>query len=162
MRKNALCKLNKNHKYCYLWWICLSLLIAVADQITKNIIICCVDFALPVTVTSFFNLVVSFNRGAAFSLLNNASGWQNWLFGIIAALISVFIINLLYRTKGTRLWLSASLSLVLGGALGNLCDRLLHGYVVDFLDFHLNIWHWPAFNLADSAIVIGILMFSVS
>lgn len=143
----------------YLRWVVLALLITTLDQVIKNIIIAHIKTHQSVAITFFFNLVVSFNRGAAFSLLNNASGWQNWLFGTIAILISIFIVNLLYRTPSKHLWTSISLSLILGGALGNLIDRLWRGYVIDFLDFHLNTWHWATFNLADSAIVVGFFIF---
>jgi signal peptidase II len=169
MSDNACCKLNKENNtnsVCrchFFWWLSLSLIVAILDQITKDLVICYADISFPIVVTSFFNIVVAFNRGAAFSLLNNASGWQNWFFAGIAALISLLIITslygALYGAKGKRWWSSAGLALILGGALGNLCDRVVHGYVVDFLDFHVNTWHWPAFNLADSAIVLGISMF---
>ena len=150
---NSVCKCT------FFLWLSLSFLIAAIDQIIKDLVICYVDASVPITMTSFFNIVVAFNRGAAFSLLNNASGWQNWFFAGIAILISITIITSLYRAKEKRWYSSAGLALILGGALGNLCDRFTRGYVVDFLDFHINTWHWPAFNLADAAIVVGILMF---
>ena len=168
MADNTCCKLNKDnntnsvYKCTFLWWLSLSLIIGMADQITKDLVIRSVDVSFPIVVISFFNIVLAFNRGAAFSLLNNASGWQNWFFAGIAILISITIITSLYRAKEKRWYSSAGLALILGGALGNLCDRFTRGYVVDFLDFHINTWHWPAFNLADAAIVVGILMFFYS
>jgi signal peptidase II len=159
MKNNASCSLNKPCCCYCLRWIGLALLIAIIDQIIKNIVIDYMSATHLITVTSFFNVVLSFNRGAAFGWLNHASSWSNWLFGIISALISIVIILSLCRLPKKQPWLSTSLALILGGALGNLWDRLLRGYVVDFLDFHINSCHWPAFNLADSAIVIGVLMF---
>ncbi|TAK45079.1 MAG: signal peptidase II, partial [Betaproteobacteria bacterium] len=105
-------------------------------------------------VTGFFNLVLVFNKGAAFSLLAAAPGWQTPLFAAIAIAAAAFIAFLLVRHPGQRLF-CAGLALILGGALGNLWDRLEWGQVVDFLDFHAAGWHWPAFNLADSAITVG-------
>ncbi|TAK52005.1 MAG: signal peptidase II, partial [Betaproteobacteria bacterium] len=105
-------------------------------------------------VTGFFNLVLVFNKGAAFSLLAAAPGWQTPLFAAIALAAAAFISYLLVRHPGQRLF-CAGLALILGGALGNLWDRLKWGQVVDFLDLHAAGWHWPAFNVADSAITLG-------
>jgi signal peptidase II len=105
-------------------------------------------------VTGFFNLVLVFNKGAAFSFLAGAPGWQTLLFAAIAVIASVVIGFLIARNKDKKLFCSG-LSLILGGALGNLYDRLAYGHVVDFLDFHAAGWHWPAFNVADSAITVG-------
>ena len=104
-------------------------------------------------MTSFFSLVLAYNTGAAFSFLAGADGWQRWLFAGIAIAASLFLVWMLKR-GGSRL-LCTGLALILGGALGNLVDRLRFGQVVDFLDFHAAGWHWPAFNVADSAITIG-------
>jgi len=153
MNTKVLSSFKKNNHY--LRWIGLALFVAIFDQTIKSLIIIHIKAYQPIIITSFFNLFLSFNRGAAFSFLNNASGWQNWLFGAIAITISIFIINLLYRTPKKQLWTSISLSFILGGALGNLIDRLWRGAVIDFLDFHFNTWHWATFNIADSAIVVG-------
>ena len=105
-------------------------------------------------VTSFFNLVLVFNKGAAFSFLASAPGWQTLFFAIIAVVASAVISFLIFKHAGKRLFCSG-LALILGGALGNLYDRLVYGHVVDFLDFHAAGWHFPAFNVADSAITVG-------
>jgi signal peptidase II len=105
-------------------------------------------------VTSFFNLVLTYNKGAAFSFLAGASGWQSTFFTIVGIAASLFIVYLLAR-HGTQKLFSLALALILGGAVGNVIDRIVHGHVIDFLDFHWRGWHWPAFNVADSAIVTG-------
>ncbi len=135
-------------------WLAGSLAVIVADQLTKLAVLR--EFALheSVPVTSFFNLVLVYNRGAAFSFLASAAGWQRELFIAIAVAASVWVVYLLRKHAQERLF-AFGLSLILGGAIGNLVDRLLHGAVVDFLDFHLYGYHWPAFNVADSAITCG-------
>lgn len=110
-----------------------------------------------IPLTGFFNLVLTYNAGAAFSFLSDASGWQRWFFSIIAAGASALIVYLLRKHAADRLFCIA-LSLILGGALGNLWDRITIGHVVDFLDFHAGGYHWPAFNVADSAIFIGAML----
>lgn len=135
-------------------WIGLALVIALADQGTKQLIGSLLAAGETRGVTEFFNLVLVFNRGAAFSLLADAQGWQHELFVGIALAASGLIITLLLRNAGQRLF-CAGLALILGGALGNLWDRIALGHVVDFLDFHALGYHWPAFNLADSAITVG-------
>lgn len=145
-----------------LWlWLGLALLVIVADQITKALIVG--SFALHdgVTVTSFFNIVRAHNTGAAFSFLAGAAGWQRWFFIALGIAASVFIVWMLRRHPEQTLFCFA-VSLILGGALGNVVDRLLHGHVVDFLDFHFAFLaplfpqgHFPSFNVADSAITVG-------
>ena len=105
-------------------------------------------------VAPFFNLVLVFNKGAAFSFLAGASGWQTPVFAAIAAVAAIVVSVLILRNTDKKIF-CCGLALILGGALGNLCDRLLYGQVVDFLDFHAAGWHWPAFNVADSAITVG-------
>ncbi len=112
------------------------------------------EFGQRIPVTSFFNLVLTYNPGMAFSLLSEQSGWQRWFLSGIAALASLFIIYLLNKHKDEKLF-CISLSFILGGAIGNLYDRITLGHVVDFLDFYVGGYHWPAFNIADSAIFIG-------
>ncbi|MCM0045813.1 MAG: signal peptidase II, partial [Burkholderiaceae bacterium] len=109
-------------------------------------------------VTSFFNLVMVYNPGAAFSFLANSGGWQRWFFSALALAVSIFIVWMLNRNASQRMF-CWSLSLILGGAVGNLIDRLAYGHVIDFLDFHVAGWHWPAFNIADGAITIGAALF---
>jgi len=107
-----------------------------------------------IPVTGFFNLVLTYNSGAALSFLSDASGWQRWFLSSIAIIASIIIIYLLHKYKTEKLF-CLSLSLILGGALGNLWDRITLGHVIDFLDFYISDYHWPAFNIADSAIFIG-------
>jgi signal peptidase II len=135
-------------------WLGLALLLLIADQFTKVLILGYYKFGDSTYVTSFFNLVRAHNTGAAFSFLAAASGWQRWLFTGIAVAAVAFILLLLRSHAGQRLF-CFSLACILGGAVGNLMDRLVHGYVVDFLQFHWSDWYFPAFNVADSAITIG-------
>jgi len=135
-------------------WLLLALAIALADQGTKQLISEALAPGEVRGVTGYFNLVLVFNRGAAFSLLADAAGWQRELFAVIALAASAIIVALLVRHAAERLF-CAGLALILGGALGNLWDRIVLGHVVDFLDFHAWGHHWPAFNLADSTITVG-------
>jgi signal peptidase II len=141
----------------FLRWICLALLITLLDQLSKTLILH-YNPQPAIAITSFFNITLIFNRGAAFSFLSSASGWQNLFFSCVTFLISMTIVRWLYQITEKRTYLQLSLSLILGGALGNLVDRLTRGNVIDFLDFYFKNWHWPAFNLADSAIVIGVCL----
>ncbi|MGL4577121.1 MAG: signal peptidase II [Burkholderiaceae bacterium] len=145
-----------------LWpWLALSAVIIGLDQLTKQWILDHYQLGDSTVVTSFFNIVRVHNPGAAFSFLAGASGWQREFFIAIAAIAAIVITYLLAKHGQQKLF-SLSLALILGGALGNVIDRFLHGYVVDFLDFHYkNQWHWPAFNLADSAIVGGAILLIV-
>ena len=138
----------------WLLWIGIAALIVVIDQFTKVLVLGSFQYGEGVPVTSFFNLVRVHNLGAAFSFLSNAGGWQRWFFtglGSVAALVMVWLLR---SHAGQRLF-SSAISFILGGAIGNVIDRLLHGYVVDFLDFHRAGWHFPAFNVADCAITAG-------
>src|SRR3954464_1951682 len=135
-------------------WLGLALIILIADQFTKVLILGQYKLGDSTYVTSFFNVVRAHNTGAAFSFLAAASGWQRWLFTGIAVAAVGFILYLLRSHAGQRLFCFA-LACILGGAIGNLVDRLMHGYVVDFLQFHYGGWYFPAFNVADSAITVG-------
>ena len=135
-------------------WLSLALLLTLLDQLTKVLILGAFEHGQATPMTSFFNLVRVHNSGDAFSFLAGASGWQRWFFTAIGVAATVFIVYLLRAHPGQRLFCFA-LACILGGAVGNVIDRLLHGYVVDFLDFHWGGWHFPAFNLADSAITLG-------
>jgi signal peptidase II len=135
-------------------WLALAAIIVVADQFTKTLILGYYQLGDSTYVTSFFNVVRAHNTGAAFSFLANAGGWQRWFFTGIGVAATIFIVWMLRSHGGQKLF-AVALSLILGGALGNVIDRLLHGYVVDFLDFHYKSTHFPAFNLADSAISVG-------
>lgn len=136
-------------------WLALALILVIADQFTKVLILGYYKLGDSTYVTSFFNVVRAHNTGAAFSFLAGASGWQRWLFTGIAVAAVGFILWLLRSHAGQRLF-CFSLACILGGAVGNLVDRLMHGYVVDFLQFHWrNAWYFPAFNVADAAITVG-------
>jgi signal peptidase II len=135
-------------------WLALSAAIVVLDQLTKYAISVSLGPRAVVEVTSFLNLVLAHNRGAAFSFLAGASGWQREFFIALALIASVWIVWLLRRYPRQTLFCTA-LALVLGGAIGNVIDRIVLGAVVDFLDFHAFGYHWPAFNVADSAITCG-------
>lgn len=138
-------------------WLGLAAALIAADQLTKLAILSIFKLGEGVAVTPFFNLVFVFNRGAAFSFLAGADGWQRWFFTVLALAVSAWIIVMLRRHPQERR-LCAALTLIMGGALGNVIDRVVHGAVVDFLDFHVAGWHWPAFNIADSAITVGALL----
>ena len=135
-------------------WLGLALLILIADQFTKVLILGYYRLGDATYVTSFFNVVRVHNAGAAFSFLANAGGWQRYFFTGIGIAAAIFIIWMLKSHNGQKLF-AFSLACILGGAIGNVIDRTLYGYVVDFLDFHYAGWHFPAFNIADSAISIG-------
>jgi signal peptidase II len=138
-------------------WFGLALLVAVADQFTKWLILAQFSTGERRVMTDFFNLVLVFNKGAAFSFLAQAQGWQKPLLVGFALVAATIVSVLLVRSPGRRM-LCAGLALILGGAIGNVIDRLRFGEVVDFLDFHAMGWHWPAFNVADSAITVGALL----
>jgi len=134
-------------------WLWLSALVIVLDQVTKHAIVASFRPGEALPLTSFFSLVLAFNTGAAFSFLAGADGWQRWLFAAIAV-TACSVMAWLLRRGGTTLFCTG-LALIIGGALGNLYDRLILGHVVDFLLFHYQEWHYPAFNVADSAITVG-------
>ncbi|HEU0234030.1 MAG TPA: signal peptidase II [Gallionella sp.] len=135
-------------------WLSLSVLVIVLDQSSKLWITSHFAYGESLPVLGIFNLVLAHNTGAAFSFLHDAGGMQRWLFGSIAIVASVWIVWLLRRHSAQTLF-ALALSLILGGALGNLIDRIAYGYVVDFLSFHWNEHYFPAFNIADSAITCG-------
>ena len=135
-------------------WLGIALLVIVVDQFAKTLIVGMFQLHDSHTVTSFFNIVRAHNTGAAFSFLASAAGWQRWFFVGLGAVAAVFIVWMLRSHGGQKLFCWA-LSLILGGALGNVIDRLLHGHVVDFIQVHYRGWYFPAFNVADSAITVG-------
>ena len=153
--------MNKNPSPSLLLWLSIALVILLADQATKLLIVDSFALGDSQTVTTFFNLVRVHNSGAAFSMLSTASGWQRWFFTAIGVVATLFILWLL-RSHPTQKLFCFALALVLGGAVGNVIDRIAYGHVVDFLDFHWD-WlspvffqgHFPAFNVADSAISVG-------
>ncbi len=136
-------------------WLGISVIVITLDLVTKHLIQQNFVFGDLHSVTSFFDLVRYHNEGSAFGFLNDAGGWQKWFFNGISIVASVVIIYLLKKHINEKLF-CAGLALVLGGAIGNLYDRITLGYVVDFLNFHMNNHYWPAFNVADSAICVGV------
>lgn len=139
-------------------WLGIAAIIILFDQITKITIAKTFAYGQAKAITSFFNLTLVYNKGAAFSFLASESGWQRYLFtglGLVAALVIVFLLK---RHAGQRLFCWA-LALILGGAIGNVIDRMLYGHVIDFLDFYVGSWHFPAFNVADSTICVGAVLF---
>jgi signal peptidase II len=141
-------------------WLALAGLIVLVDQLSKLAIERSLDYGDVRPVTGFFNLVLTYNKGAAFSFLASASGWQAHFLTAIGIAASLFIVYLLARHGNQRLF-AVALTLILGGAIGNVIDRIAYGHVIDFLDFHAGGWHWPAFNVADSAIVGGAVLMVV-
>ena len=135
-------------------WLGISLIVILFDQLSKIAILKTFAYGAQHALTSFFNLVLVYNRGAAFGFLSTASGWQRWAFTALGVGATLVICFLLKRHGHQRLF-SVSLALILGGALGNVIDRLMHGYVVDFIQVHWRGWYFPSFNIADSAITVG-------
>lgn len=138
-----------------LCWLLISVFVIALDYGSKQFMLTHFEPYQPWGLTSFFDLTLAFNKGAAFSFLNGASGWQNIFFIVVAALVSVVLLVWLVRLKHAEKMNALAISLILGGAWGNIYDRLVYGFVIDFMDVHLGQYHWPIFNLADSAICIG-------
>ena len=140
-------------------WLWLAVLAFVLDQASKLAVVKLLPFGYPgVEITPFFNLVHVYNKGAAFSFLADQGGWQRWFFAVLAFAICGLLIHWLRKQSVTQRWSGIAYSLIIGGALGNVFDRLVLGHVVDFLGFYWHRAHWPAFNLADSFIFIGAAM----
>ncbi|HSN24390.1 MAG TPA: signal peptidase II [Methylomicrobium sp.] len=142
-------------------WLWLSLLAVILDQASKLAIAGSMQLYQSIEIVPYFNLTYVHNTGAAFSFLSEAGGWQRWFFAGLALVISVVIAVWLARLKRHETLLAVALSLILGGAIGNLIDRVAYGYVIDFLDVYYQTWHWPAFNIADSAITLGVILMLV-
>ena len=138
-------------------WLSISTIVIALDLVTKHLIQSAFVFGEQLKITSFFDLVHYHNEGAAFGFLNNAGGWQKWFFTAISITATIVITYLIKKNSAQKLF-CLGLALVLGGALGNLYDRVTLGYVVDFLNFHLNIHAFPAFNVADSSISVGVAL----
>ena len=139
-------------------WLWLSAFVIVVDQITKRVIDSAMQLHQTIELIPYFQLTYMRNQGAAFSFLSGAGGWQRWFFIGLAIVASVFIFVWLRKLDPSRRREAVAWALVLGGALGNLIDRILYGYVIDFLDVYVGDWHWPAFNVADSAITVGVAL----
>ncbi|MGD2082609.1 MAG: signal peptidase II [Chromatiales bacterium] len=136
-------------------WLWLSLVVVALDQVTKWAVSAELLLHQPEPVLPFFSLTLMHNEGAAFSFLSDQGGWQRWLFIGLAGLVSLGLVVWMARLRENERLVALAFALILGGALGNLIDRVVHGYVIDFLLLHYQQWHWPAFNLADSAITLG-------
>lgn len=136
-------------------WLIVSGLVLVADFLSKKWAFTQLALYQPLEITPFFNATLAFNKGAAFSFLNSASGWQNRFFITIGFVISIILLTWLYQLTLKEKGQGLAICLILGGAWGNIYDRFTYGYVIDFLDFHIGLYHWPIFNIADSAICIG-------
>ena len=139
-------------------WLLMSLVIVVLDLWTKSLATDHLSLYRPVEITSWLNMTLAHNYGAAFSFLSDAGGWQRWLFTGLASVVTVVLVAWLLRLPANEKLTGASLGLIIGGAVGNLVDRVNLGYVVDFIDVYYRDWHWPAFNLADSAITCGVIL----
>lgn len=142
-------------------WLGVAALIVVLDLWTKSIASESLTLYRPVEVTSWLNMTLAHNYGAAFSFLSDAGGWQRWLFTGLASVVTVVLVIWLFRLSAQEKLTAAALGLIIGGAVGNLVDRVNQGYVVDFIDVYYRDWHWPAFNLADSAITCGVALLLV-
>lgn len=139
-------------------WLWVTVLVVIVDLLSKALASQYLSLYQPVPVFPGFNITLMHNSGAAFSFLSDAGGWQRWFFTVIALLVSVGIIVWLKRLSSTQVCLAIALALILGGALGNVWDRMTLGYVVDFIQVYYDRWAWPAFNIADSAISVGAVL----
>ena len=142
-------------------WLWLTAVIIALDLATKAVASDNLTLFQPVALFPGFNFTLMHNKGAAFSFLSEASGWQRWFFSAIAIIVSSVIFVWLKRLQKDQVWLAVSLALILGGAIGNVWDRLTLGYVVDFIDVYYGSAHWPAFNIADSAITVGAVILGI-
>ena len=139
-------------------WLWLTVLILLLDRATKYMVLHTIRLHHGIFVTPYYNLTLAYNRGAAFSMLSEAKGWQTWLFSGIAMTVSLGLLIWLFRLKRRQWWDSIAIALILGGAIGNLLDRFIYGHVIDFIQWHWHQFFWPVFNIADSAICIGSTM----
>ena len=135
-----------------------ALIVLVLDQITKQLAEASFMLHERVAVMPSFNLTLRYNEGAAFSFLSDAGGWQRWFFTGLALAVSAFLVVWIKRLPATEKWTALALSLVLGGAVGNLIDRVVYGHVIDFIEWYYDKWYWPAFNIADSGIFLGAIL----
>lgn len=136
-------------------WLWLSALVVLLDQASKLLADARLVYHDPVPLMPFFNFRLAYNTGAAFSFLGNAGGWQRWFFASISVVVVSVLVVWMRRLKPEQWSLSLAFALIIGGAIGNLIDRLVYGHVIDFIDFYYGTWHWPTFNIADSAITLG-------
>lgn len=140
-------------------WLWLSMLIILLDQATKYWVTHSMALFDSVAVIPYFNITLLHNYGAAFSFLADAGGWQRWFFIALALIVTAAVVFWLRKLpKENHRFLAIGLALIIGGALGNVIDRAMYGYVIDFIDIYYGTWHWPAFNVADSAITVGAII----
>lgn len=139
-------------------WLWLALVVLTLDLISKQWVITHFWLGESIPIISFVNFTYSHNHGGAFSFLADKGGWQRWAFSAIAVIISVVLLIMMYRSDKRISLSNIAYMLIIGGALGNLFDRLVHGMVIDFIDFYINDWHWPTFNVADASICIGAIL----
>ena len=139
-------------------WLWLSLVVVALDQASKQLVEANLMVFETLPVIPFLNLTLAYNEGAAFSFLADQGGWQRWFFVLLAIVVTTVLVVWLARLRPTERMVGIALGLIIGGAVGNLIDRLLFGHVIDFIDAYYRDWHWPAFNLADSAIFIGVVL----
>jgi signal peptidase II len=156
--KNKATTMNNDSGRHTIWWYVIAVFVFIADQVTKSAVVAEFYLGQRDIISSVFNLVYVRNYGAAFSFLSDAGGWQRWFFAILSTLVSAVIAVWISRLPKAKWIESLALALILGGALGNLYDRVILGYVIDFLDFHWSGWHFPAFNIADSGITVGAIL----
>ncbi|MCV6639333.1 signal peptidase II [Candidatus Albibeggiatoa sp. nov. NOAA] len=150
---------NNHLLHSGLAWVWISIIVVILDQVSKIWADTTLVFGQPVEILPFLNFTLLYNTGVAFSFMADAGGWQRWLFTGLAAVISVIIMVWMARTPRSQIWVNSALAMILGGAIGNnLIDRLLYGHVIDFIDVYYQQWHWPVFNIADSAITVGAIM----
>lgn len=147
--------LDKINRRTQLVWLWLSALVVIIDQATKYVADEYLSYGRAVELLPVFDLTLAYNTGAAFSFLADAGGWQRWFFAILASIVSVVLVIWIKRLKPQETWLALALALILGGAVGNLYDRVVLGYVIDFISLHYQQHYFPAFNVADSAISVG-------
>jgi len=145
-------------KSAALGWYLLASAVLVVDLFTKYLAVTHLTYASPVVITHWFDFTLLYNRGAAFSFLSQAGGWQRWGLSVVAGLVSIVLVIWLYRLPASAWDRGVALAMILGGALGNLWDRLTLGYVVDFIHLHYREYYWPAFNVADAAITSGAVL----
>ncbi len=152
---------NSQQSRSALIWLWLALAVFVLDIATKQLAEMMLTYGRPVYLLPVLDFTLLYNRGAAFSFLADESGWQRWFFTAVSLGVSVMLIVWLKRLPRTQIWMPVALALILGGALGNLFDRLVYGHVIDFISVHWDRSYFPAFNLADSAITVGAVMMAL-
>jgi len=152
----------KDIRLSNLYWLQLSVSIVLADQFTKYLANTALPLLVPQAIVPNFNLTLLYNYGAAFDFLSHAGGWQRWFFIVVAIVLTTVMTVWLSKLEKEDRWTAVSLALIIGGAIGNLADRIYYGYVIDFLDFYIGEYHWPAFNIADAAITVGAVILLIS